>query len=252
MVSSPKHLHFNFLNFCLILYLFSFSFLLLFFCNRISLCNRPGCFGTHFGDQESLELTEILCLCLPSARNKGIHQPCLASLFFESIFSFSQEVFPNYPMPCSLFHPHVLLLLLWCWLKLGFLPWTSLISIYLYSCFTQWFSPSLLICLLGNLNFLGFFLEYFCSTWPRVYEDVYMSKGKASADLEVFSHINNKLLKELTFYFSCHLFHFGIFVHIHHCILLKFTTSRGPSMSSLFSPVVLFYLVLPSTYERWL
>jgi hypothetical protein len=47
------------------------------------LCINPGCPGTNSADQAALELTEIACLCLPSARIKGVrhHHPAFICCF---------------------------------------------------------------------------------------------------------------------------------------------------------------------------
>ena len=53
------------------------------FQGRISLYNSASCPGTHCVDQAGLKLTETVCLCLPSARIKGMRHHCPAcSIYF--------------------------------------------------------------------------------------------------------------------------------------------------------------------------
>jgi hypothetical protein len=47
------------------------------FWDRVSLCN-PGCPGTHSVDSRLASNSEITCLCLPSARIKGVGHHCPA------------------------------------------------------------------------------------------------------------------------------------------------------------------------------
>jgi hypothetical protein len=59
------------LELTLFVFVFVFCFLFFVFRDRVSLYN-PGCPGTHFVDQTSVELAEIpACLCLPNAEIKA-------------------------------------------------------------------------------------------------------------------------------------------------------------------------------------
>ena len=79
---------------------FFFVCLVLVFQDRVSLCS-PGCPGTCFVDQASLELPQrSICVCLPSA---GVKDVCTTAgsaflsflSFFLSFFFFKYFIFPH-------------------------------------------------------------------------------------------------------------------------------------------------------------
>lgn len=78
-----------------------FSFLL--FSNRVSLHNLGGP-GTSYVDQAALELTEVQCLCLLSARIRGVRHDTQFLLFWDRVHTVC-----NLWSPCSfcLYRPSV-------------------------------------------------------------------------------------------------------------------------------------------------
>jgi hypothetical protein len=77
--------------FILIFWFFVCLFVFVFvFRDRVSLCS-PGCPGTHFIDQTQ----KSACLCLPSARIKGMRHHCPAILIFKILLIFCKSLKMN-------------------------------------------------------------------------------------------------------------------------------------------------------------